>query len=209
MKRLLLAFLCATSLAVAADSYLLPPEAVVDGATQGELSVRWWQWAGSFKYADSPVADTTGQKCAEGQRGDVFFLAGTYESKVTRRTCEVPEGKYLFFPIVNYMVMPASCNSCSDCAGNAATAKAMTDNPRVLFAELDGQSLGDIKRHRFVSPACFNLAARIFGAPPIEPVAANGYYLLLKPLPKGEHKLRFGAELPSLRQGLEYTLIVK
>ena len=72
----------------------------------------------------------------------------------------------------------------------------------MLFAELDGQSLGDLERHRLVSPACFNLAARVFGAPPIESVAANGYYLLLKPLPKGEHKLRFGAQLPSLRQGL-------
>ena len=47
------------------------------------------------------------------------------------------------------------------------------------------------------------------GAPKIEPTASNGYYLLLKPLPKGTHKLRFGAELPSLRQGLEYTLIVE
>jgi len=70
-------------------------------------------------------------------------------------------------------------------------------------------SLGKIEAHRFASPDCFNLAARSFGAMPIAPSASNGYYLLLKPLPKGRHKLAFGAELPSLRQGLEYTLIVE
>jgi hypothetical protein len=193
----------------AADSPLLAPDAKVDGISQAELSVQWWQWAAAFEYAESPISDRTGARCGAQQKGPVWFLAGTYESTVTRRTCTVPAGKYLFFPIVNYVVMPAQCGDCATCKDFSATARRITDKPTVLFAVLDGASLGKIEAHRFASPDCFNLAARSFGATPIEPSASNGYYLLLKPLPKGKHTLQFGAELPSLRQGLEYTLIVE
>ena len=211
MKRSMLAMLFwVLAGSAAAQDSLMPADAKIEGMTQGELSVRWWQWAGSFRYADSPVADRTGEKCGAGQDGPIWFLAGTYGSSVTKRTCRVPSEKYLFFPIINYVVTPnPSCPGCLDCRGATASAKETTDNPTVLFAELDGQSLGNLKNRRYASPACFNLAGKIFGSAAIEPSAANGYYLLLKPLAKGTHTLRFGAELPSLRQGLDYTLIVE
>ena len=193
----------------AARDYLVPPGEKVEGVSQEELSVQWWQWAGSFAYEASPIADTKGDKCGAGQQGKVFFLAGTYESTVTRRTCKVPAGRYLFFPIINYVVMPSNCSGCLTCKDAEASAKSMTNNLGRIFAELDGEQLPSVGNHRAASPACFNLAERMKGAPKIEPTASNGYYLLLKPLPKGTHKLRFGAELPSLRQGLEYTLIVE
>ena len=52
-------------------------------------------------------------------------------------------------------------------------------------------------------------AARTKGGPKIQPTATDGYWLLLRPLPKGKHTLRFGGSLPSLRQELVYTLIVE
>ncbi len=59
----------------------LPDIAKVEGISQPELTNRWWQWAGSFEYADSPVSDATGERCGAGQEGPVWFLAGTYGSK--------------------------------------------------------------------------------------------------------------------------------
>jgi hypothetical protein len=186
----------------------LPAEARVDGLSQLDLSRDWWQWASSFQPQASPVADTTGALCGNGQSGNVWFLAGTYESSGVHRNCRVPAGKYLFFPIVNYVVMPARDRSLS-CKMARYDAARMTDEPMGLFAELDGRSFENLKAHRVATWECFNVAARVPGAPNVSPSASNGYWLLLPPLAAGNHHLRFGGSLPSLRQDLDYTLVVE
>jgi hypothetical protein len=63
-----------------------------------ELSAEWWQWAYSIPLSQSPpFNDNTGEKCMYGQRGAIWFLAGVAES----RTCSVPEGVSIFFPVIN------------------------------------------------------------------------------------------------------------
>src|SRR5262245_29262748 len=130
-RSLWLALAFVASPALAGKSYLLPPDASVAGKTQEEWSREWWQWAGSFKWNASPVADQTGALCANGQRGEVWFLAGTYDTGRTIRTCTVPRGKHLFFPLVNYMVMPrvSELATCEDMARDAAE---LTDGPQRL-----------------------------------------------------------------------------
>ena len=207
---LLVLLASATSLmAATADIRVISPKEPVAGESQDALSVKWWQWAASFSYAESPVSDLSGERCGAGQEGNVWFLAGTYASKATRRTCRVPAGKALFFPVINYIVMPQNCSGCLTCEQAVATAHGMTDEPMGLFMELDGKPVAGLKEHRVVSPACFNMAARAKGAPKIEPSASDGYWVALHPLAKGEHTLRFGGSLPSLRQELIYTLIVE
>jgi hypothetical protein len=178
-------------------------EAVAD-RTQEMWSARWWMWASSFGDAPSPVRDLTGELCAAGQEGEVFFLAGTFERRPIHRTCKVPAGKYVFFPLVNYVVMPdgmAPCDSLSN------TARAMTDGPLSLFAELDGLALPDLAKQRLATFKCFNINASSGGAKLMS--ASNGYWLMLKPLSPGKHTLHFGGVLPSLRQDLTYTLLVQ
>ena len=211
-KTLVLFFLLSASPCFAAmsmDFRVLGSHEMAAGESQGNLAVKWWQWAASFQYAESPVSDTTGERCAAGQQGDIWFLAGTYEEKVTRRTCRVPEGKMIFFPLINYVVMPENCKGCLTCDAAMDTARQMVDEPMGLFAELDDRPIASLKDHRVASPACFDLAARTKGGPKIQPTATDGYWLLLRPLPKGKHTLRFGGSLPSLRQELVYTLIVE
>ena len=186
----------------------LPENASVDGLSQPELTNRWWQWAGSFEYADSPVSDTTGERCAAGQEGPVWFLAGTYGPKPAKRTCKVPAGKHLFFPLINYIVMPGMCRQCK-CEEVVGAAAEVTNDAMGLFTELDGRALASLDEHRVASQGCFNVAARVPGGPKIEPSASDGYWLLIPPLAKGRHTLRFGGSLPSLRQELTYTLIVE
>ena len=41
------------------------------------------------------------------------------------------------------------------------------------------------------------------------PSTANGYYVMLRPLPPGEHVLNFGGMLPSMSQAVTYRLLVK
>ena len=50
----------------------------------------------------NPVTDTTGAACAAGQpRGPVWFLAGTFGGDPVTRTCRVPSGRALLFPVAN------------------------------------------------------------------------------------------------------------
>lgn len=54
---------------------------------------------------------------------------------------------------------------------------------------------------------CFDLAARAGGG--VSPSAGNGFYIMLRPLRRGTHKLEFGAILPSMSQAVMYTLKVE
>ncbi|HUQ51517.1 MAG TPA: hypothetical protein VM692_04800 [Gammaproteobacteria bacterium] len=40
-------------------------------------------------------------------------------------------------------------------------------------------------------------------------MAANGYYVMLRPLPPGKHTINFGGALPTNVQLVTYTLIVE
>jgi hypothetical protein len=194
--------------ALAGKSYLLPPDERVAGKTQEEWSREWWQWAGSFQWNASPVADPTGALCANGQQGDVWFLAGTYDTGRTIRTCTVPRGKYLFFPLVNYMMTPRS-NPAATCEDMARVVARFTEGALRLVLEVDGQRYGDLLEHRLPTRECFDLGAR--ATPPVRvyPTAGNGYYVMLRPLPPGKHEINFGGILPSLLQAVTYTLIVE
>lgn len=77
-----------------------PPPFQQDWATYSELSARWWQWLLSIPAAVNPNLDATGDNCSQGQYDDVWFLAGSFGGVVTR-TCTIPAGKPIFFPVVN------------------------------------------------------------------------------------------------------------
>src|SRR5258706_16430044 len=53
-----------------------------------QWTAEWWQFILSLPAAANPLLDT-GAQCAVGQRGPVWFLAGSLGEVVTR-TCTVP-----------------------------------------------------------------------------------------------------------------------
>jgi hypothetical protein len=179
----------------------------VAGVSQEVWSRNWWQWAGSFARSDSPVADRTGKLCGLEQSGAVWFLAGTYGTKRTIRTCTIPAGKHLFFPLINYVVTPRYANSLN-CEQAKATAASMTDDATSLVLELDGRLFKRLSIHRQATRECFDLAENVGGG--VAPSAANGYYIMLRPLSRGTHTLNFGGVLPGdMSQAVTYTLHVE
>jgi hypothetical protein len=212
MKRLSTGFatilLSMTSLVACADdaSPLVPPSEKVGGLSQGDWSGKWWQWAASFAEHESPVADKTGRHCRAKQSGAVWFLAGTYGTQRTLRTCTVPAGKYLFFPLINYVVFPQSEHTLT-CEEAKATAAAVTDDVSALVLDVDGKNFKKLSAHRQATGDCFDLDA--LGDGGITPSAANGYYIMLKPLSRGTHTLNFGGILPDMTQAVTYTLHVE
>ena len=65
-----------------------------------QWSAEWWQFVLSFPVDINPNLDLTGGACGYGQHGPVWFLMGVFGATATR-TCSIPEGKALFFPILN------------------------------------------------------------------------------------------------------------
>jgi hypothetical protein len=194
----------------AVDPAIAPPQSKPYGLTYGEWSARWWKWALEVPAANSPLLDPTGINCAEGQTRMVWFLAGTLDpGDPVVRTCTVPVGTSLFFPIGNGFCVAEGDGSFEfqqQCA--AAFFESITS----LEAEVDGDSIEDLSRYRAQSPA-FDLvlpSGNVFNAPAgvYSPTAADGVYLMLRPLSKGEHTLHIRAEFGGNAIDVTYFLTV-
>ncbi|TGV31535.1 hypothetical protein EN785_35430, partial [Mesorhizobium sp. M8A.F.Ca.ET.142.01.1.1] len=104
------------------------------------------------------------------------------------RECVVPADKYLLLPIINmaHYQMDEGV-SCKELQAGAAVNNDYLISAVVL---LDGQPLGDMRRHRVRSEGCFRMDADDEHS---RLAAADGYWVMLKPLPPGRHTLSVGA----------------
>jgi hypothetical protein len=203
-----IALALAASAASAADSPLLPADQAVAGASQSNWSRSWWQWAASFDNAGSPVSDRTGARCGAGQQEEVWFLAGTYGNQRILRACSVPAGKYLFFPLINYVAAPEPGTALS-CSAVMDDVRDTVDGVTDLVLRIDGKAQEGLQAHRIASQGCFDLGARRAQPGRKVPSAGDGYYVMLAPLPAGTHKLEFGGRLQDMTQAITYTLQVR
>jgi hypothetical protein len=81
---------------------LFQPNQSVFGKKLNEWSAEWWQYIISTPQNPNPLLDTTGGYCTLVQHGPVWFLGGTTAGPTgVTRTCTIPEGTTLFFPLLN------------------------------------------------------------------------------------------------------------
>ncbi|GAA6207673.1 hypothetical protein NBRC116601_09660 [Cognatishimia sp. WU-CL00825] len=85
-------------------------------ADYAELANLWTQWSFSFPDKLRPQKSRWGLACNLNQSGNVWFLSNSDQSKPVNRTCEIPTGKSLFFPILENIVFnPPNLNlTCDD-----------------------------------------------------------------------------------------------
>jgi hypothetical protein len=188
------------------------------------LSAEWWQWALSIPTSVNPQKDTTGDNAVVGQRGPIWFLAGVFggSTGTVTRTCSVPQGTALFFPVINQINFNTP-NVCGQGSGNLpvsdmrAASAAFIDGATNLSVTVDGIA---IKKRRVQSrvfaialpkdnvfvPLCAQLGAGGVFSPAVD----DGFYVLLDPLSVGHHTLHFHAENPSqgFTQDVIYNLTV-
>jgi hypothetical protein len=190
---------------------VLPPNSHPHGASYGEWSARWWQWALSFRVDADPFFDTAG--CDAGQSGPVWFLAGSFVNSTVVRDCTVPAGKAILFPPL--------CTECSTVEGppffgsNEAelrTCAALNMDPaEAMFATIDGVALN---RYRVQSPL-YEFSSPdggVFGGPVTGLSVSDGVWLMLAPLSAGRHTLRYGGTFagnPPFTLDLTYNLTVE
>jgi hypothetical protein len=202
----------------AATAFVATPALADDeqGDAFRNLSAQWWQWALSIPAVVNPLADETGQFCMIGQRGGVWFLAGSISSLPASRTCSVPEGVPLFFPVINtvWINTPVCDGLVLSVAEVRARAAADIDGATDLSVVLDNQPVTTL--HRVRSEIFYTAFPRnnLFGADclfpsPQSPSADDGYYVRLRGLSAGQHHLRIrGTSASGFTVDVSYTLDV-
>ena len=188
------------------NNIVFPPSSTVGGLTYQVWSAKWWQWVISQPAATNPVLDTTGAQCKNGQpSGSVWFLAGTFGG-AAERTCYVPSGKALFFPLYNSACLSGTFNSDGTftihypektpkpVSVEQQCAAAGLGTVSNLQATLDGVSIPNLDKYR-VQSSIFRVtipAGDITGlGPATGKAASDGYWLMLTPLSTGTHNLHF------------------
>ena len=84
---------------------VIPPFAKAHGKTYGDWGAEWWKWTLGLPAEGHPILqdDCEGPDCScdAGQSGSLWFLTGTFGGTAVR-SCTVPTGKTLFFPLLNW-----------------------------------------------------------------------------------------------------------
>ena len=161
------------------------------GKSYNELAGDWWNWAVQFPFATNPINEDGSVDCTRGQKGKIWFLAGTF-GETARRECTIPKGKTLFFPVVNALWwVPEDGDNVAEVR---ALANAQINPTTSLKVIIDGVVIKDPFAYRAQSqPRGFALnfgpLLADFGFPPRpnprDPAVADGYWILLAPLRKG------------------------
>jgi hypothetical protein len=166
----------------------------------------WIEWALEQPWSTGPVVDEDGHACAQGQSGNTWFLAGTAGGAV-QRSCTIPHGKKLFFPLLDYWVAARAENVDTDeelqhyldfVAGWFESQHAATCS---LTLRIDGQDLlpdfETMDEELFaqeLDPFPVELQADNFGTGPAgtRTTTTAGHWALLHPLPPGDYVLELG-----------------
>lgn len=177
------------------STYVVERDEEVSGNSLYSFTNEWWKWAYSMPLDQSPVRDRNGLHCGVNQQGPVWYLAGGYGTSKIDRLCTLPAQKHIFFPVINmvYFTPPGVVQNCEIAKKNAA----QNNNDFVYIRVfLNGSELENAERFRLASKECFDLFERVpqmYNAPSAAPSATDGYWIMLKPLPAGMHKLEFRA----------------
>jgi hypothetical protein len=224
-----------TPVRAASVTVITPQSALAQtGRTYGEWSAAWWQYvlAASTKDPNNPLLSNTGGGCAAGQMagGPVFFLVGASGSgAITRNACVAPAGAALFFPLVNAFDTHVPGDGLDTPALIWADLQTYVGPTQRLFATVDGVAIDNLVPQKTPyyacagpDPACtapafsITLAGQnLFGVPggSYAPTVDLGYYLLLAPLPPGNHTLHFGGQWryagSTTTQDITYVLTVQ
>ncbi len=187
---------------------VLPNDGVVGGKTMGEWAAEAWRWVLLTPTNQNANLDPDGSRANVNQPdGPVFFIGGlTQISTVIERHFTVPEGKYLFIPLISVFTdnvdtgpPPFTVEELRDFASH------LIDFVDGLHASIDSLPVPELFSHRVATPVFSvdftspdNLYAVIAGHPVVgldDPMVAEGYYLMIEPLPPGRHVINFGANV--------------
>lgn len=175
--------------------------------------VFWWKWLISIARPSNPALDDIGEFCGLSQSNrHVWFLAGTFGGSVNR-SCTIPYGKAILLPIINCEFSFADEPSIKTERELERRCRIEIDKIGPMYSSLNGEAI-DVRNCR-VQSRCFsvkmipdNCLCGVIGE---TKMASDGYWLFIKPLPRGYHVLTsFGSCLAGrVKIGSTYRLFIK
>jgi hypothetical protein len=174
------------------------------GLSYEDWTIKFWQWILPIPLEINPIFDYTGERCGEGQGSlPVFFLIGSSGS-VVERTCTVPADKAILIPVGYVECSFAEHSGTTEEELHTCAEEDQSSNP-ILFLSVDGRQIQQFEKYRVHSRA-FNVTFPenpIFGAEPGPSLAvSDGYWIILEPLPPGEHEIHFKNSLTNPTTGI-------
>jgi hypothetical protein len=174
---------------------IIPPNGSFKGKAYSEWSASFWQWALALPLNGHPFSDCM-KSFSTGQSGDVWYWSAPDGPTTCNET--IPAGKAIFLTIRD-----VETSSLEDppfhgdtAQQQAATSKWFADHIKNVFCTIDGEPVQNIMpAYRFMSPQyVFNAPTPwIFGDHGGTGTSvADGYYLMLNPLPAGKHTIHYG-----------------
>ena len=212
---------------------VVDPDSVVFGKTFSAWSAAWQQWADSIEVAHHPLFDNG--DCSMGQSGPVWFLGGKFCAPGSAcsytgvvRTCNVPRGKALYFPVLNYedsaLEEDVAENPHNELYQQIATMRQVVYNGEdaaTVYCWIDGAPIPDLRDRFRVQSNVFsftipndNLFKTIYGnsnfpAGSYFPALDDGWYVMLGQLTPGHHIVHFGGNNSGFALDITYHLNVK
>ena len=185
---------------------VIPPHARAYGLSYAEWGAQWWRWSYSFPLDQFPPLQSGELDCGLGQSGSVWFLAGTAGQGPVTRSCTIPTGKAVFFPIITYLndypcpdpnFQPPPGETLEEFLTEGAAA--IIDLVTQLQVVVDGQPLNDLFSYRATSrlftftadPSLVAFDPCVTGTSQVG--VTDGYWILMNPLPPGQHTIFFHA----------------
>ncbi len=183
--------------AYAQADLIAAPDSSPYGATYEEWAARYWKWLFSVPSDVNPIFDRDGITCDENQPdGDVWFLLGETEG-IRERTCSVPEGKAIFMPIITIECDEASDDTLVTDEQFAACVEDGLGDVTKVEASIDGTPVSGLEDHKARSGVFeaqvpeLNIVA---GEGSVK-MMTDGYWIMINPLPQGEHVIELRAEV--------------
>lgn len=199
---------------------IAPIESHPHGKTYSDWAAAWWKWVLQIPASDNPLLNNGA--CNVGQVGRVWFLSGSFVPLTEPRTCTVPTGTSLFFPVINLGGF-AFLNDPPEKRTEKFLRSEATCDVTQLDVEIDGVPVNQPAQYFEQSPL-FDVqlpADNVYGltendAPQLllSPSVDAGYYLFLHPLPPGQHTIQWSAQCHApvgdfdLQQNVTYEITV-
>jgi hypothetical protein len=202
----------------ARQPHIAPIQSHPHGQTYSEWTADWWQFVFETPATGHPLLDETGADCDQGDMGNVWFLFGSLGGDPIERSCEIPVGTALFFPLINQVSARFEGETTTEQEHRAQSA-CVEDAATTIMFEFKGAPVSDLDRF-FAQP----IESAVFQAqfPDTDALLGlngvfvdlgvdAGFYLFLQPLPPGTYDLHWEASSAACgsAQDITYHLKIK
>ncbi len=182
--------------------WMVPAYEKVQGKSYDEWVSRFWAWTMTRKPGRKATDDATGQFCGDDQAGPVWFLAtADARSNIVRR-CTIPAGRHLLVPAIAQVFN--SKTGAEQCPGAEKLARQGVAAIESSYVVIDGERFDSLYDYQLFSEHCASIRGSL-GDVILPDAAFFGTWVLLRPLPPGEHVISFGGTLPALNANRAVT----